>query len=311
MNDEALKIAEYPPETRVLLVEDNDADVRMCREILAADESVRWRLEVAESLTAAESMPALNHSDAFLLDLGLPESVGVETLRRFRRIAPDKPIVVMTGLDDDAAGIESLKEGAQDFLVKGRRESETLSRSLRYAIERHALRRQIEQDRIEREQELERERVQEERSMRRLASTSGVTARLYGRYPLSESAPLVFDDIADEYRRRLLEALEQQVKRVEHDVSGGLRDIADRLGRLGASPRDVVEVHMRALKAAGIGSPIIKRRAIAEEGRFRALELMGHLVSYYRRYAMGMDLGTTTGGGPVETEGANGGSEGS
>ena len=311
MNDEALIGTESAPETRVLLVEDNDADVRMCREMLADDESVRWRLEVAESLTAAGSMPALNQSDVFLLDLGLPESAGVETLRRFRLIAPDKPIVVMTGLDDDAAGIESLKEGAQDYLVKGRRESEILARSLRYAIERHALRRQIEQDRIEREQELERERVQEERSMRRLASTSGVTARLYGRYPLSEAAPLVFEELADEYRRRLLEALEQQVKRVEHDVSGGLRDLADRLGRLGASPRDVVEVHMRALKAAGVGSPVIKRRAIAEEGRFRVLELMGHLVSFYRRYAMGTDLGATAAGGSAEAEGENGGSEGS
>ncbi len=296
--------------TRVLLVEDNDADARLCLEFLSADELVRWQLVVADSLATATTLPALNEADVFLLDLGLPESSGVETLRRFIRSAPDKPIVVMTGLDDDATGIESLKEGAQDYLVKGRTASEMLSRSLRYAIERHALRRQIEQDRVEREQELERERAREARSMRRLASTSGVTARLFGRFPLSESAPLVFEDLVSEYRQLLTNALEQQVKRVDYDVSGRLRGLADRLGRLGAGPRDVVEVHMRALKTAGVGSPVVKRRALSDEGRFRTLELMGHLVSCYRRYTVATDHDVNSRGGSVGPGGMNGGSEG-
>jgi len=74
-----------------------------------------------------------------LLDLGLPDENGLETVRRVRKLAPEVPLVVLTGRDDDAAVAEAMLEGAQDYLVKGQIENRALPRALKYAIERFRL----------------------------------------------------------------------------------------------------------------------------------------------------------------------------
>src|SRR5204862_1143637 len=80
----------------------------------------------------------LAHSgvDVVLLDLGLPDSQGLDTFVRARRGAPNEPIVVISGLDDEQLALEAVRSGAQDYLVKGRIEGQLLARVLRYAIER-------------------------------------------------------------------------------------------------------------------------------------------------------------------------------
>src|SRR5207244_7742883 len=74
--------------------------------------------------------------DVVLLDLGLPDSQGLETFMRARRGAPNEPIVVISGLDDERLALEAVRSGAQDYLVKGRLEGHLLARVIRYAIER-------------------------------------------------------------------------------------------------------------------------------------------------------------------------------
>jgi FixJ family two-component response regulator len=71
-----------------------------------------------------------------LLDLGLPDSQGLETLAKTYSQAPEVPIVVLTGLDDDALGVQAVNRGAQDYLKKGQVDGELLMRTIRYAIER-------------------------------------------------------------------------------------------------------------------------------------------------------------------------------
>ena len=87
---------------------------------------------------------ALNHLakggvDIVLLDLGLPDGQGLDTVRRVRRLAPEVPLIVLTGRDDDDAVAEAMREGAQDYLVKGQIENRALPRALRHAIERFGL----------------------------------------------------------------------------------------------------------------------------------------------------------------------------
>src|SRR5207253_7121818 len=74
--------------------------------------------------------------DVVLLDLGLPDSQGIDTFVRARRGAPNEPIVVISGLDDERLALEAVRSGAQDYLVKGRIEGQLLARVLQYAIER-------------------------------------------------------------------------------------------------------------------------------------------------------------------------------
>jgi hypothetical protein len=74
---------------------------------------------------------------------------------------------------------------------------------------------------------------------------------------------------------------------VEHDTSGQLRGLAERLGRLGCGPRDVTDVHTAALRTVSASATHEQVRAYISEGRLSALELMGYLVSFYRNKAIG------------------------
>lgn len=127
---------------RLLLVEDNPADARLVRELLRDCRGVfevvhAGRLELALELATTQPV------DVVLLDLTLPDSSGLETVRRACAAAPDLPIVVMTGIEDEDTALRAVAEGAQDYLVKGEIDPPLLQRSLAYAIERKAFARQL------------------------------------------------------------------------------------------------------------------------------------------------------------------------
>ncbi len=120
----------------VLLVEDNPGDARLILELLGEVQAQAFDLERVDRLDDALARLAHAAVDVVLLDLGLPDSQGIETFRRARRAVPDEPIVVISGLDDEKIALEAVRAGAQDYLVKGRIEGQLLARVLRYAIER-------------------------------------------------------------------------------------------------------------------------------------------------------------------------------
>jgi len=122
--------------TKILLIEDNPADVRLVRELL---------MEVGESLhdladveLFSDGMRHLKDSacDIVLLDLTLPDGMGIDMVTRLQSAVPQTPIVVLTGLDDDPMALDAMRAGAQDFLIKGSFDGPQLARALRYAIER-------------------------------------------------------------------------------------------------------------------------------------------------------------------------------
>ncbi|MCJ7621178.1 MAG: PAS domain S-box protein, partial [Anaerolineae bacterium] len=119
-----------------LLIEDNPLDARLIREHLSEVTRARVALECADCLSAGMERLRQAPPDVLLLDLGLPESQGLETLSRVLAEAPHTPVVVITGLDDEETAYQAVGEGAQDYLVKGRVDGELLVRSMRYAIER-------------------------------------------------------------------------------------------------------------------------------------------------------------------------------
>jgi PAS domain S-box-containing protein len=137
------------------------------------------------------------------------------------------------------------------------------------------------------------ERVREEEmaAFERMAaplSTTAITARLFGATPLHERVPADHADIAERYAALLDMALHRTVYRGQGEgLAQDLRALADRLGDLGAGPREVTELHARALRQAVRGVTAAKTQALLSEGRLLALELMGNLASYYRRRASG------------------------
>ena len=123
---------------RLLLIEDNPGDVRLIREILR-DSQTPVALEHAPSLKAGFGLLDGGRFDAVLLDLSLPDSQGLQTLLRMRQQALELPIVVLTGLDDESTALQAMREGAQDYLVKGSVDAGLLVRAIRYAIERNRM----------------------------------------------------------------------------------------------------------------------------------------------------------------------------
>jgi hypothetical protein len=114
-----------------------------------------------------------------------------------------------------------------------------------------------------------------------------VTARLFGGDALCQRQPAIFDELTDHFARIVELALDEHDYRVEHDISEQLRSLADRLGVLQAGPRDVVELHHAALRGKLRDVVSSKGRALAAEGQFLLLELMGYLVSFYRSLSYG------------------------
>jgi two-component system cell cycle sensor histidine kinase/response regulator CckA len=121
---------------RVLLIEDNEDDACLIREMLQERREAGADLECVDRLGSGLTQLAQGKVDLVLLDLSLPDSHGLETLNKIQTEAPNVPIVVLTGLDDEAMAVQAVRRGAQDYLVKGRLDGYLLSRAMRYAVER-------------------------------------------------------------------------------------------------------------------------------------------------------------------------------
>ncbi len=128
---------------RVLLIEDNPADARMIQEMLNGLRDGAPELTTADRLSTAIGKLAGEKQDAVLLDLSLPDSQGFDTFLKVREQAGSVPIVLLTGLDDEAFAVRAMQEGAQDYLIKGQVNGHLLSRAIRYAIERNKLLREL------------------------------------------------------------------------------------------------------------------------------------------------------------------------
>ncbi|TMD02455.1 MAG: EAL domain-containing protein, partial [Chloroflexi bacterium] len=121
---------------KVLLVEDNPGDARLVREMLAETHRSGAMLENVGRLSEGLRRLGEESFDAVLLDLGLPDSQGLEALGKLQAQATGVPLVVMTGMEDEEVAARALREGAQDYLVKGKFDGDVLVRALGHAIER-------------------------------------------------------------------------------------------------------------------------------------------------------------------------------
>jgi serine phosphatase RsbU (regulator of sigma subunit) len=120
-------------QSRVLLIEDDDGDALLVQELLS-EAGAGIAVERAKTLSAARKL--VPGTACVLLDLGLPDSQGLQGLRRLLQQHPEAAVVVLTGLADEHLGEEAVRAGAQDYLVKGDVSGHMLHRVIRYAMER-------------------------------------------------------------------------------------------------------------------------------------------------------------------------------
>lgn len=120
----------------VLLIEDSPSDARLIQLSLLQHHPTFFEIEHVDRLDEALLRMEAGHFHVVLLDLGLPDITGIDTLVRMSAEHPSIPIVVLTGADDEAISVEAIRRGGQDYLVKGRADGQTIANAIRYAIER-------------------------------------------------------------------------------------------------------------------------------------------------------------------------------
>jgi signal transduction histidine kinase len=211
---------------QILLVEDNPADAALLKHTLLDTAGNQFDVTHAENMAAAIQLLSQRPFDAILLDLSLPDCRGLETVENANAAAPGVPIVVLTGLDDEATAIEAVRKGAQDFLVKGQFDSRLLARSVHYAKERKSAEQQLKSLNESLEHRVaERTAVATRRAaqLRALAAELTMTEQRERR----RLAQLLHDGL-----QQLLHAARLNLTSVRHRV--GEDDLGDMLGRVDA-----------------------------------------------------------------------------
>jgi len=127
----------------LLLIEDNGEDIRLLKKILLQSKFPPFLVEDRDRLATARERLREGNIEIILLDLGLPDSSGMETFLQIQAEAPDIAIIILTGFGDDKFALEALQQGAQDYLVKGQIDPRTMLRALRYAIERKKIEQEL------------------------------------------------------------------------------------------------------------------------------------------------------------------------
>ncbi|MBE3089651.1 MAG: MEDS domain-containing protein [Actinobacteria bacterium] len=126
----------YPEKITILIIEGNPADARLIKETLAEGNSGAFDLKYADRLLDGLKKISEEDFDIVLLDLSLPDSTGLEIITSISEKNKDIPLIILTGIDNLDVATGALDIGAQDYLVKGQFDGASLSRSIRYAIER-------------------------------------------------------------------------------------------------------------------------------------------------------------------------------
>ncbi|MEM9445533.1 MAG: response regulator [Verrucomicrobiota bacterium] len=275
----------------ILVIEDNPADQKIIEKYLYNKQTVYpfdqdFKLHKAELAREALEMFVEGKFDLVLLDLSLPDIHGVDTFDKIYECMQSIPIIVLSGLENQETAVECLKRGAQDYLLKNTINSQALIRSILYASQRAAMQRQKDQAR---------ELQLKEKSFVRLRHLSeekdvSVTAKAYGMPELHHSAPQEWEALIDRYADVLDLAIEIRAYKVEADLSESLTDLAEQIGFLKGTPRDVIRIHTAAIKRKQSFNEI-KNNVYMEEGKYCLIQLLGQLVLFYRTNSLGTSNG--------------------
>lgn len=279
--DPATKPDEMPA---ILNVNDDDANRFALTRIL---EGRGFRVGEARTGTEALRLVTETRPDLVVLDVELPDIDGFEVCRRIKANPETAAIPVLHlsarfVLEEDR--VHGLTSGADGYLIQPVEPLELIA-SIRGLL------------RMRRAEDAARQSARKieqlESELRALERMGGMPSASAGpganRRVLREAEPAEFGDLVSRFERLLDLALDQHQYRVRHELTAPLREIGDRLGALGAGPRDVIDLYGTALTSRSAGAPAVKARAYLDEGRLLVLELMGHLVSYYRDPPAGSD----------------------
>jgi DNA-binding NarL/FixJ family response regulator len=253
----------------VLIIEDNPGDVRLIQEALASVNGDTFNLMPFESLSSALRRLAEGGIDVVLLDLALPDSLGLDSFNSVQAKAPDVPIVVLSGLDHRGVAGEAVRSGAHFYLVKSKLMKERLDQIILQAIERQRMRREISRVR-RREQE-----AFTQAEMQRQTICDELAAGEPDSSPYPDDSTLF--GLCDDYRELALHYV-RATRSDEPRPVAEIRLMAQHLAEIHAGGHHAIRLHQRSLSDLAPEEP---DPALAEDARLLVIELMGRLVDIY------------------------------
>ena len=264
--------------TKILLIEDDPGDALLIENMLAKAGRALFDMERVDRLSAGLEHLNKETFDVVLLDLGLPDSQGIDTFRSMRAVHSEIPILVLTDLKDDITGIDAVREGAQDYLLKGDLGEGLLVRAVRYAMERHYL-----QKKLKASQERESRQRDQAETVRNYQHYVAMAQRL----PTEKAVPQPTlsrenpEKLAFDYRDVILTYV-RAVRIREERPSDRVRELARDLVRLRAGARDVVRLHLGVLSEFSQRATPDQDRAFSNDARLVLVELLGNILDIYR-----------------------------
>jgi signal transduction histidine kinase len=176
---------------KILLVEDSPSDAALLRESLTQSGLERFEFTHVECWAEAAKNLRQGHFDILLLDLSLPDSTGHDTFLRARAEASHLPIVMLTGSADESVGIEAVRHGIQDYLIKGQTDGRQTARAIRYAIERKRAEEELQKNQAELEKRVK------ERTAELSKTNQALQAEIAQRVRAEEAHRQVLRQLAD------------------------------------------------------------------------------------------------------------------
>ncbi|RYZ60553.1 MAG: response regulator [Proteobacteria bacterium] len=261
----------------ILLIEDNHADVEVVTRFLDLAGDKEYRLAIGKTLAEGKQLIESTSFDLILLDQNLPDSLDGQTLSQCMSFSQHIPIIVLTGFGDQEEGARKVRQGAQDYLVKGSFDAPLLMRVIRYTIERQAMQKEMALMKLTEQKALEL------KSLEAIAMQPGSGGNSATPASIQSAAPTYYSDLILRYEGFLDAALEQRIYKSDRAlISAGIRDFTMELARYSAGPREIVEIHSTALERRLKNQNELKSQAYLEEARLLLLETMGSLVQTYR-----------------------------
>lgn len=261
---------------KILLIEDNPGDARLIRETL---KEVDNSFDLEHVVRLQDGLERIQKGDIgmILLDLSLPDSSGIDAYIRVHSKAKHIPIIVITGMQDEELAVKAVSTGAQDYLVKGQIEGNSLIRAIRYAILRHATRADMEGSKLKLSNGKDLMKIS---SFDEDLSAQKIRAEVFSNKPISEYLPEMFEDLRNSYQAIIDRLADQESLNINKDLD----NLIEELSTLDASPYDVMEIYSSATKtqlAATLNTDTRRRSSLVRASKHVIASLMKKMVTFY------------------------------
>jgi len=268
---------------RLFLFEDNPDDVIILTELLNQSADTLYKIHSAESLNEGIQYLQSNEVDIVITDLGLIDSMGIDTFLKIREISSDAPIVILSGLDDKVMALKAVELGAQDYIVKSGLDGDRLERTVYYAIERHRMQVELSETKI---RELQEEAFN---TLQILPDFSFLCASMppVARDRLADASPGVYTEFVNSFVLCLDAQIHDPTTHAHDSQLHAIDAFTNELYSAQVTAYDLFDVHKEALYRKMQNADSLQLPAYVEEATNLLVAVLSRLLMYYRAKACG------------------------